>query len=128
MCVCMCVWLGGGGSRGLKPKILRLPCDRETSSVLLRLQQGAFQCAAREFSVPESFLRDRTRGNVTLDSRVGVKYMASIGHGYKKADIQYMARNYALSLNKPVKSSDHLSNVRFCDFLKRWPDSNIVKT
>ena len=84
--------------------------------------------AAREFNVPESTLRDRTRGNVTLDTRVvvdtlftvseekqlvdHVKYMGSIGHGYNKSGIQYMARDYALSLNKPVKStSDYLSNA-----------------
>ena len=100
--------------------------------------------AAREFNVPESTLRDRTRGNVTLDTRVGVdtlftvseekqlvdhvKYMGSIGYGYNKSGIQYMARDYALSLNKPVKStSDHLSNAWFYDFLKRWPDLKIVK-
>ena len=29
-------------------------------------------CAARELSVPESTLRDRTRGNVMLDTRVGI--------------------------------------------------------
>ena len=53
--------------------------------------------------------------------------MASIGYGYNKLGIQYMAKDYALSLNKPVKSTDHLSNAWFYDLLKRWPDLKIVK-
>ena len=88
--------------------------------------------------MPESTLRDRTRGNITLDTKVGletlfteseekllvdhVKYMASIGYGYNKSGVQYMARDYAISLNKSVKSKDSLSNSWFYDCLKRWPD------
>ena len=91
----------------------------------------------------ESTLRDRTRGNITLDTKLGVetlfteseekllvdhlKYMASIGYGYNKSGVQYMARDYAISLNKSVKSKDSLSNSWFYDFLKRWPDLKIVK-
>ena len=56
-----------------------------------------------------------------------VKYIGSIGYSYNKSGIEYMARDYALSLNKPVKSSGHLSNAWFYDFLKRWPDLKIVK-
>ena len=53
--------------------------------------------ASREFCAPESTLRDRTRGNIKLDTKVGVetlfteseekllvdhvKYMASIAYG-----------------------------------------------
>ena len=82
--------------------------------------------ASREFTLPESTLRDRTRENVSLDTKVGVetlfteseekqlvdhvKYMASIGYGYNKSGVQYTARDYAISLNKPVKSKDSLSN------------------
>ena len=35
-----------------------------------------------------------------------VKYMASIGYGYNKSRVQYMARDYVISLNKSVKSKD----------------------
>ena len=128
-----------------KPKRLRLQYDRTNLQRAFDATARGMSVyrAAREFGVPESTLRDRTRGNVTLDTRVGVdtlfsvseekqlmdhvKYMASIGYGYNKSGIQYMARDYALSLNKPVKSSDHLSNAWFYDFLKRWPDLKIVK-
>ena len=53
--------------------------------------------------------------------------MASTGYGYNKSGVQYMARDYAISLNKPVKSKDSLSNDWFYEFLKRWPDLKIVK-
>ena len=75
--------------------------------------------AARQYSVPESTLRDRTRGNVPIDAKPGattlfshseeseivdhLKYMASIGYGYYKAEIQYMARDLAVSLEKGCK-------------------------
>ena len=38
-----------------------------------------------------------------------------------------MARDFALSLNKPVKSKYALNNSCFYDFLKRWPNLKIVK-
>ena len=42
----------------------------QTFSMPLRLQQGAYQCIVLpEFSAPESTLRDRKRGHVTLDTR-----------------------------------------------------------
>ena len=93
--------------------------------------------------MPESTLRDKTRGNITLDTKVDVetlfteseekllvehvKYMASIGYGYNKSGVQYMARDYAISLNKSVKPKNSLSNSWFYDFLKRWLDLKIVK-
>ena len=62
------------------------------------------------YSVPESTLRVRTRENVSLDAKPGqatlfsqceekelvshIKYMADIGYGYTKSQIQYMARDY----------------------------------
>ena len=64
--------------------------------------------AARLFSVPESTLRDRTRGLVNLNTVIGfdnifsddeerqlvehIRYMANIGYGYNKMGIQPMAR------------------------------------
>ena len=65
--------------------------------------------SARLYYVPESTLRDRTRGNVAVDAKNGtgtllsteedqklmehIKYMANIGYGYTKFNIQYMARD-----------------------------------
>lgn len=65
------------------------------------------------FRVPESNLRDKTRGNVEPIAKVGKKplfnereekdfvdhliYMANIGYGYTKSSIQTMAKEYALS-------------------------------
>ena len=56
--------------------------------------------AARRYSVPESTLRDMTRGNVDVDARTGhrvllpadeeqklvthISYMADVGYGYNK--------------------------------------------
>ena len=82
--------------------------------------------ASREIRVPESTLRDRTREIITLDTKVGVetlftesedkllvdhvKYMASIGYGYDRLAVQYMARDYAISLYRSVRSKDSLSS------------------
>ena len=99
--------------------------------------------AARQYNVPESTLRDRTRGNISVDATIGfdtifnrseerklvdhITYMADIGYGYNKSSIQYMASDLAKSLNKNTKSTDHLSNCWFYGFLKRWPDLKIAK-
>ena len=48
-----------------------------------------------------------------------MKYITSIGYGYNKSGIQYMARDNAIFLNKSVKSKDSLSNSWFYDSLKR---------
>ena len=99
--------------------------------------------AFRDYSVPESTLRDRTRGLVDLDVKIGfdrifsaeeeeklvghVSYMAEIGYGYGVSGIRYMAKNYAESLGKPVKAKDALSNCWFYSFLKRWPNLKVAK-
>ena len=88
-------------------------------------------------------LRDRTRCSVGLDAKSGserfftveeekelsehVKYMADIGYGYTKSNIQYMAADFARSVWKEVKSEKGLSDSWFYGFLKRWPDLKMVK-
>ena len=99
--------------------------------------------ASGEFCVPESALTDRTRGNITLHTKVGVetlftesekkllvdhvKYMASIGYDYNKSGVQYMAREIVISLIKSVKFKNSLSNPWSYDYLKRWPGLKTVK-
>lgn len=99
--------------------------------------------AAHVYRVPESTLRDRTRGNVEVDARNGtgtllpqshekelvahIKYMSDIGYGYNKSDVQYMARDFAISLGIPVKCETHMSSCWFYDFLKRWPELKVAK-
>ena len=89
--------------------------------------------ASKEYSVPESTLRDRTRGLVPVDVSVGFKpilnlheeekpvehisYMAGIGYGYNVSKIKYMARDYAIHLGKSVKSTESLSDCWFYDFM-----------
>ena len=99
--------------------------------------------ASRLYLVPESTLRDRTRGKVDMEPVIGfdtifnakeeehlvehVTYMASIGYGYNKVGIQHMARDYAVSLGKLPKSENSLSNCWFYGFLKRWPELTVAK-
>lgn len=99
--------------------------------------------AARMYSVPESTLRDRTRGIVSLDGTRGpdtllshseeqqlvdhISYMASIGYGYTKSNIQFMAAEFARSLGKKLNGDKALSHNWFYGFLKRWPDLKVVK-
>ena len=99
--------------------------------------------AARRYSVPESTLRDRTRGIVDIDAIPGhvtlltaneeqklvahISYLADIGYGYNKSEIQYMASDYAHSLGKEVPATEKLSNCWFYGFLKRWPELKVVK-
>lgn len=99
------------------------------------------------FQVPESTLRDRTRGNVDPMAKVGKEpllnereekdfvdhliYMANIGYGYTKSNIQTMAKEYALSLKKTLtkklEGSNKLSNNWFYHFMNRWPQLKLVK-
>ena len=56
-----------------------------------------------------------------------ISYMANIGYRCNKMGIQHMAREYADSLEKSVKSERSLSNCWFYGFLKRWSDLKVVK-
>lgn len=51
-----------------------------------------------------------------------IMHMADIGYSYHKFEIQYMGRDFAVSLGKLVKCKESLSNVWFYEFLHRWPD------
>ena len=93
--------------------------------------------------MPEQTLRDRTKGLVDLDAKIGfdtifskdeenklvghITYMAEIGYGYNASGIKYMAKDYADSLGKHVKAKETLSNNWFYNFLKRWPNLKVVK-
>jgi hypothetical protein len=72
--------------------------------------------ASNIFCVPTQTLRDRVKGKVITDAKVGhitiftheeedalvqhLVHMAEIGYGCTKMDIQRMAKEYALSLGK----------------------------
>lgn len=96
--------------------------------------------AARMYRVPETTLRDRASGRISVDPMVRpgpegmlsckedvrvaehILHMADIGYHYRKVDIQRMAMDFAISLGKVVKSKRQLSNNWFYSFMKRWPD------
>ena len=80
--------------------------------------------AAGQHSFPESTLRNRTRGNVNVDTRTGhrtlitaeeeqklvnhISYMADIAYGYNKSGMQHMACDYANSFGKVVPATEQL--------------------
>ena len=84
----------------------------------------------------------QARGLVTVDTKNGagtllakceekelvdhIKYMADIGYGYNKCDVQHIARDFALSFGKNVKSQKEISNSWFYDFINRWPELKLA--
>ena len=94
--------------------------------------------AARDYHVKYQTLRGRVKGKVTVDAKAGKEtlftreeekalvahlvYMSKIGYGYTKTDIQYIGKDYAVALEKKMKSEDssQLSNNWFYSFLGRW--------
>ena len=44
--------------------------------------------------------------------------MAEIGYGYNKSSIQYMARDYAVSVREEVQASNAFSNLGSMDSCK----------
>ena len=133
----------------VQPEKRRLQYDR---SNLARAYEATLSgmsvySAARQYRVPESTLRDRTRGNIAVDVKLGhgtllsteeeqklvahITYMADIGYGYNKSSIQYMARGYSASgkepMGKKLEETGYLSNCWFYGFMNRWPELKDVK-
>ena len=123
----------------------KLPYDRRNLQRAFEATQKGLSVyrAAREYSVPESTLRDRTRGLVDLDATTGfetifsraeeeklvshISYMAEIGYGYNVSSIKYMAKDYADPLGKNINAKEALSDNWFYRFIKRWPDIKVVR-
>ncbi|KAH3804650.1 hypothetical protein DPMN_132940 [Dreissena polymorpha] len=85
-------------------------------------------------AVPETTLRDRIKGRVDVEAKVGhetiftieeekklydhVTYMVEIGFGYTKKSVQYMGRDY-WSLGKTIKPDQNcLSDNWFYGFCR----------
>lgn len=99
--------------------------------------------AAREFNIPESTLRDRTRGNVAVEAKCGVgtlfseeeewklvkhiRHTAEAGQVYNKSSVRKLATRYATSLHKVTRSAKHLSSAWLDGFMQRWPEITFVK-
>ena len=128
------------GSRMLQP----YDRDRLRLAYEATLNGMSVYRASRAYRVPESTLRDRTRKNVAVDCFHGgetlltheeekafadhIQYMASIGYGYSKSNIQYMGVEYARSLGKPIKiNQTSLSNTWFYAFMGRWSTLKLSK-
>ncbi|XP_052268555.1 uncharacterized protein LOC127869937 [Dreissena polymorpha] len=124
-----------------QPKKQRLLYDRENLQRAYEATLGGVSAyrASRMFAVPETTLRDRIKGRVDVEAKVGhetiftieeekklydhVTYMAEIGFGYTKKSVQYMGRDYAESLGKTMKPDQKcLSDNWFYGFCKRWPE------
>ena len=120
------------GSKEKRPKVLYDRTNLRRAFDATRSGMSVYM-AARQYNVPESTLRDRTRGNISVDATIGfdtifnrseerklvdhITYMADIGYGYNKSSIQYMASDLAKSLNKNTKSKRTISvTVGFMDF------------
>ena len=55
-----------------------------------------------------------------------ITYMADIGYGYNKANIQHMAKDYTDSLGKNVKTEEKLSSNWFYGFIDRRPNLRVL--
>lgn len=98
--------------------------------------------ASRNYGIPESTLRDRTLGLVAVDGRCSnylfdeatekkmvdhIAHMASIGYGYSRIDVIYLATDLAVFMGKRKSEEDMLSNKWYYSFMKRWPNLTISK-
>jgi len=121
------------------------PYDREKLSRAYQATLSGMSVyrASRQYGVPESTLRDRTRHNVATDCRLGgamlftmleeknlvdhIVYMARVGYGYTITDCQHIAYDYAVSIGKEVRK-EKLSQGWIYAFLGRWNEElKVVK-
>ncbi|XP_060573021.1 uncharacterized protein LOC132730954 [Ruditapes philippinarum] len=99
--------------------------------------------ASRLYGVPESTIKDRRSGRVETGANPGplklfsseeeqrladhIKHMASIGYGYTKANVQYLAADFAVACGKKMNSDKPLSDSWFYGFLTRWENLKVAK-
>jgi len=99
--------------------------------------------AAKLFRVPESTLRDRTLGLVSINTLSAggpplfehfeeaklvqhIKTMAGYGHGYTRQECVDIATDYAVQLGR--RSRDKPLTMKWMrGLLKRWPELKVVK-
>ena len=114
----------------------RLQYNRANLQIALEATQKGMSIyrATRQYCVPETTLRNRARGRVEtigFDKLFSkdeeqklvdhITYMADIGYGHNKANIQHMAKDYADSLGKNVKAEEKLSSNWFMGLLTDGP-------
>ncbi|VDI00073.1 Hypothetical predicted protein [Mytilus galloprovincialis] len=56
-----------------------------------------------------------------------IAHMASIGYGYSRIDVIYLATDLAVFMGKRKPQEDILSNKWYYSFMKRWPNLTISK-
>ncbi|CAC5359189.1 unnamed protein product [Mytilus coruscus] len=56
-----------------------------------------------------------------------IAHMASIGYGYSRIDVIYLATDLAMFMGKRKPQEDILSNKWYYSFMKRWPNLTISK-
>ena len=95
------------------------------------------QRAAREFGVPESTLRDRIKGKVSLQKTrsgpppvLGVKeenklveylqLLTDFGYSFSRSDVTNLATDFAVVLGKR-EPTDTFTHQWYYSFLSRWP-------
>lgn len=110
----------------------------------IKEQNMSVYSAAKFYNVPESTLRDRTRGNVPIQDASAVfrlftqdqeetlfsfvKFMSDKGYSYRQKDILNMASEYAFSIGKRSREGKNACGRNwFYGFAKRWPELTNIK-
>ena len=90
--------------------------------------------ASRLYGVPETTIKDRRSGKVEAGANPGpmklfsseeeqrlaehIKHMASIGYGYTKANVQYLAADFSVVCGRKPVVTNHYVTVGFMFFGK----------